>query len=82
MKLLTHQCPLGPVFMIFSTNVVLRRYYAKILVAKLKHIRKKVLIDYSLPEDCSVVLVQDYHSSPDEATDSSVSSGACFHEFL
>ena len=41
MKLLTNQCPLGPVFVIFSKNNVLRRQYAKILVAKIKHIHQK-----------------------------------------
>ena len=76
-----HQCPLGPVVMISYKIVVLRRQYAKILVAKLKIIRKRY---ESIPFNQETALYFWYKIiiHPDEATDSSVYSWACFHYFL
>ena len=81
MKLQTRQGPLGPVFMISSKNVVLRSQYAKILVEELKIIRKRY---ESIPLNQETALYFWYKIiiHPDEATDSSVYSGACFHYFL
>ena len=42
---------------------------------------KNVWIDLSHPADCSIIWYK-IIVHPDEATDSLVSSGACFHDFV
>ena len=79
MTLQTHQCSLGLVFIISYKYVVLRRFFAKILVAKLTIIRK--CYESIWLGNGSVFLVQDYHSSWWSYRLISV-LWACFRDFL
>ena len=59
----------------------MRRYFAIILVAKLKQIRKMyelILLDQKNAQYFLFMV----NINPDEATDLSVSSGTCFHDFV
>ena len=79
MKLQSHQCPLGLVFTISSLNLEMRRLYVKILVTKLKHIRKVWIF---VNQKSKMLFWFKIIIHPHEATDSSVSSGACFHDYI
>ena len=81
MKQQTHQCPLGPVFMISSKIYVLRRQYAIIFLTKLKFTRK--MYEYMpLNHVTAQCFWYKIIIHTDEATDSSVSSGACFYHYI